>query len=1173
MRLTKLKLAGFKSFVDPTTVLVPGQLVGIVGPNGCGKSNIMDAVRWVLGESKATELRGESMQDVIFNGSGNRKPVSRASVELVFDNSLGRATGQWSQYEEVAVKRVLDRQGNSSYHLNNLQVRRRDVIDLFLGTGLGPRAYAIIGQGMISRIIEARPEDLRLFLEEAAGVTKYRERRKETSVRLEDARENLDRLEDIRNELEVQIGRLEAQAEVAARYQTLNNELGRQQALLWLVKRNAARLEREKLERELAATVLGLDEETARLRALEARLEGARSGHYAASDALHAAQSELYGANAEAARLEGELGHRRDTRRRVEARLAQLSEEESRWRAQGQQSGEEVARWQELAQEASLRVETAEARHRQLVQELQPTEQALASADGATQAMRRELGQIEQALRVEETHRANAARALESLAQRRARLEQEMAGLQAPDTGALEALRQSQADLEREASEQRRRLADAQAELPQAQARHKAAQEEEKAAGRRLTECSARREALAQLQAKVGRDAGLDAWRTRHGLDQLAPLWRSLKVASGWEVALEAVLRERLAALPVSPVQATALLGDPIQATLALALPATTGFSRGETAADSLLSRLHCDDESWRLILADWLSGVYCCEDLAPVLLRRAALADGEAWVNPAGQMVSRHALVFHAPDVRTHGVLERQEEIAALDVRLLEMETELAAARDRLKTVEQALGLGQENLARARREDQEGQQKLHRMELEVLRLAQARQRSEERRARFDLDREELAESQERESERIAQADSSLELLREQAAEWHDRLEMASDARREAEDRLRSARMAEQAAGREAQEARFARREGERHLEDLERSGQQATLQLERIGAERAEKETELEELATSALESALQGALEIRAGREKALSALRSALEEASALLRQQDEDRLRTEQGLGPLREGMGELRLKEQALRLAEEQCEERLAEIGADEAMLGSWLEAEGKPLRESRLNGEIRRLAEAIAGLGAVNLAALEEVAGARKRKSYLDEQSLDLNQAIATLEDAIRRMDRETRDQLQGTYDRVNGHFGNLFPQLFAGGEARLILTGDEILDAGIQVMARPPGKKNSTIHLLSGGEKALTAIALVFSLFQLNPAPFCLLDEVDAPLDDSNTERFCTMVRRMSEHTQFLFISHSKITMEMAQQLVGVTMQESGVSRIVEVDLEEALKLREEAA
>jgi chromosome segregation protein len=1173
MRLTKLKLAGFKSFVDPTTVLFPGQLVGIVGPNGCGKSNIMDAVRWVLGESKAGELRGESMQDVIFGGSGNRKPVSRASVELVFDNSLGRATGQWSQYAEIAVKRVLDRQGSSSYHLNNLQVRRRDVIDLFLGTGLGPRAYAIIGQGTISRIIEARPEELRMFLEEAAGVTKYRERRKETEGRLKDARENLDRLEDIRNELDIQIERLTGQAEVAARYQALNTDLTRQQALLWLVKRNAARFEREKLTGEVAATALKFEAETTLLRALEARLEEARGSHYAASDALHGAQSELYGANAEVARLEGELDHRRDTRRRLELRLAQLSEDQNRWQAQENQSGEELARWRALAEEAALRLEAAEEKHRELAQGLPTAEQVLAQADGAAQGLSRELGRIEQQMRVEETHRANGLRTLDHLGQRRARLEQERAAMQAPDTTALERLRQTQGELEREAASQARLLAECQAELPLAQARHKAGQEAERTLARRLTELSARRGALAQLQEKVGGVGGLDAWRMRHGLDKLVPLWRSLKVEAGWEAALEAVLRERLAALPVGQKEACDLLSDPAKATLTLALPGATPAVWAEPAENSLLARVACGDTAWRGVLGDWLAGVVCCEDLAPVLARREELAQGEIWINRAGQMASRHALDFHAPDARTHGVLERQQEIADLEAQLEGLEEELAGARERLKAADVAVNACQEKLVRARREGHEAGQSLHQVELEVLRLSQARQRFDESMARFDLEREEQAELRAREAERIGQAELALALMREQVAEFQDRLELAQEARRMADQRLRDVRAAEQSAARAVQEARYSQRECAGRLLDLERSGQQAASQLERIAAERAERQQEQEGLPTAELESALQLALEHRAGREKALAVLRSALEEATSNLRQLDEDRLRTEQGLSPLRDGVSDLRLKEQAARLAEEQCAERLAESGVDETSLNAWLESDGKPLRESRLNGEIKRLTEAIASLGAVNLAALAEVETARTRKTYLDEQSQDLNQAIATLEDAIRRIDRETREQLQDTYDRVNGHFGMLFPDLFGGGEARLILTGDEILDAGIQVMARPPGKKNTTIHLLSGGEKALTAIALVFSLFQMNPAPFCLLDEVDAPLDDSNTERFCAMVRRMSEHTQFLFISHSKITMEMAQQLVGVTMQESGVSRVVEVDMEEALKLREEEA
>ena len=516
--------------------------------------------------------------------------------------------------------------------------------------------------------------------------------------------------------------------------------------------------------------------------------------------------------------------------------------------------------------------------------------------------------------------------------------------------------------------------------------------------------------------------------------------------------------------------------------------------------------------------------------------------------------------------------MLERQEEIDALGARLADLEHDVAEAREGLRRAEAEVAACQEQLAQARRDTQDLQQKLHGTQLEVLRLAEARQRFEEKKARVDQDREDLAETEMVEGERLDQAEMESERLRERTQALRERLDVARDAQRRADLALREARGAEQVAAREVQEAGFAGRECAAKLDDIARARLLSAEQLERIAEEMESRREELLGLDEAGLQSGLQAALELRGAREKALATLRIAVDEAAEALRQLEQERLRTEQGLSPQRERINELRLKEQAAQLNEEQYAERLVENAADEEALAALAARLGGDIRESRLNGEISRANAAIADLGAVNLAALDELATARERKGFLDAQYDDLNQAISTLEDAIRRIDRETREQLQGTYDAVSRHFGILFPQLFGGGEARLVLTGDEILDAGIQVMAQPPGKKNSTIHLLSGGEKALTAIALVFSIFQLNPAPFCILDEVDAPLDDSNTERFCEMVKRMSHETQFLYISHNKITMEMANQLVGVTMQESGVSRVVEVDIEEALKLREEA-
>ncbi|MBL8503919.1 MAG: chromosome segregation protein SMC [Rhodocyclaceae bacterium] len=1172
MRLTKLKLAGFKTFVDPTSVLTPGQLVGVVGPNGCGKSNVIDAVRWVLGESKATALRGESMQDVIFNGSGQRKPVGRASVELHFDNSQGRASGQWSQYAEIAVKRVLDRDGESSYYINNLHVRRRDVIDLFMGTGLGPRAYAIIEQGMISRIIEAKPEELRFFLEEAAGVTKYKERRRETENRLADARENIARVEDIRNELGQQIEKLEGQAEVAKQYHGLHAQLTRRQNLLWLYKRNEAREQRERLARNVEQAAVKLEAETATLRDLEARVEAARTEHYSASDALHAAQNEMFAANAEVARLESELNHLRDLRQKVESRLAQLEGEDGHWRGQAETLDRDDTRWKELLENAAQRAQGAAARHAEAAARLPEAEGALKRAEEAAQALRRELAQAEQSLRVEEAHKSHAEKTLEGLGQRRARLEAERGQLAQPDEAALAMLQGRAADLNAQVESRRARETDFQQRLPEHEAQRREAAEAQSSAQKRLTEAQARRDALKQLQSRVQREGKLGEWLARHGLDAAAPIWSSLQVEPGWETALEAVLRERLGALAgIEASAAERVLADPPPATLALVFAgeAAAAETAGLDADTALRDKVRCSDPRWEPALNEWLAGVYVANDLGALAARRAGLPAGRLWVSQAGHLVSRHSFVLYAPEARTHGVIERQREIEQLETECAGLEDEARIAAATLASAESGLAEQRQRLAEAQREAQELQQSAHAVQVEAVKLGEAVQRYRTRLAQIEGDLAEVASAEETERRRRLLAEGETARLAGVAQEMRARLEAALEESRKREAGLREQRTVEQTLARELQESRFAERECSGKLEEIGRSREVAREQLARIESETAARRQERDAISEGGLEAKLQDALAARRSREAALATYRDALEGAAAELRQLEEARLKTEQGLNPLRDRIGDLRLKAQAAQLNEEQYVGRLAEANADETELAPELTRE---VKEPLLQGDIARLGAEIEALGPVNLAALDELNTSRERKGFLDSQSEDLIQAIDTLEDAIRRIDRETREQLQDTYNNVNRQFGILFPQLFGGGEARLILTGEEILDSGIQVMAQPPGKKNSSIHLLSGGEKALTAIALVFSLFQLNPAPFCMLDEVDAPLDDSNTERFCEMVKRMSAQTQFLFITHNKITMEMARQLVGVTMQEQGVSRVVEVDIEEALRMSDEA-
>ncbi len=1166
MRLTKLKLAGFKSFVDPTTVALPGQLVGVVGPNGCGKSNIMDAVRWVLGESKASELRGESMMDVIFNGSTNRKPVSRASVELIFDNSLGRAMGQWSQYAELSVKRMLTRQGQSDYFINNLKVRRKDITDLFLGTGLGPRAYAIIGQGMISRIIEAKPDDLRVFLEEAAGVTRYKERRKETQGRLEDTRENLLRVEDIREELGHQIERLESQAEVARRYHALNEQLTQRQQLLWLLRKREAEAERQRLALEVERATTELEAQSAALRETEARAEETREAHFAAGDALHNAQSEMYAANAEVARLEAEIRHRRESRSQLEARLVQLEGELAHWTATAEKLAEDRLKWEETQEIARLRVEEAEERLHQQMNIAPQVEEDHAQAQEELLRLRTRSSTGEQKLEVELTNKSHAQRALQAIAQRRERLREETFG-EAPDELELAEREEELAMLREELAGDQDHLQQLQQEMPQLEARRREAQGELQRIERELAAGQARQAALEQMQTRSQQSGKLPEWLRRHGLENAPPLWQTIHVEAGWEDAVEAVLRERLSAIACDdPGKLGEWLTDRPEARLSVVLGGAVGEMAGNPA--SLAARVRSDDPAVRAVLIDWLGQVRVAESLADGLAMRGELPLGAAIVTRGGDLLTQQSVTFFAPDQGEHGLLERQREIETLAGGIAQAEEQAEAVREQLVMFDEQVADKKEEMDEIRQYVTDRQQRVHVVQMEVLKLTQAIERYKEQKERIAEQLAELAEEEEGEREREMAADERIEEIRDGLGRIRVLVAGAQSRLDECERAVRAERERNADLDRALREAQFSLREADGKLQDVFAQQAMAQRELTRIEKDRALCAEQVQAAPADVMEEALQAALEARQAAEKVLAGKRDALEAATGALRALEEQRLKIEQGLEPLRVRIGELKLKEQAAALNTEQFAMQLVEAGADE---GALLLEIGQAKAPS-LQGEITRLNNAIAELGAVNLAALQELETAAERKGYLDMQAADLTEAMETLENAIRRIDRETRELLQNTFDTVNGHFGTLFPELFGGGRAELVMTGEEILDAGVQVIAQPPGKKNSTIHLLSGGEKALTAIALVFAMFQLNPAPFCLLDEVDAPLDDTNTERFCGMVKKMSGATQFLFISHNKIAMEMAEQLVGVTMQESGVSRVVEVDIEEALKMSDAA-
>ena len=1171
MRLNQIKLSGFKSFAEPTTFQLPGQLVGVVGPNGCGKSNIMDAVRWVLGESKASELRGESMQDVIFNGSGQRKPASRASVELVFDNTLARAGGQWNAFSEIAVKRVLTRDGSSSYYINNQPVRRRDVQDVFLGTGLGPRAYAIIGQGTISRIIESRPEELRMFLEEAAGVSKYKERRRETENRLKDTRENLTRVDDILRELNGNLEKLEKQAEVATRYRRLQDDGTLKLHQLWFLKASDAAGEEERVKAAAAEASNALEARLAELRHVEAELESVRQAHYAASDALHEKQGTLAEAALEVSRLEERIRYVVEGRQRAQARLAELQAQNTSWAERRDAAGVELEDIAEQIVGAEEQAETLVAQAEEQSLQLPALDDAVRAAQHASNQQRSAVAQVQQQIQVlaaDSRHIEEQARQLKG---RRERLAGERQGLQAPDMARLEALKTQEAAANEARDEADARLHELSEQVPALDAQRRAAQDTVNRESATQADIGARLDALRALQDKVQTEGKLKPWLERHGLAGLAGLWTQVHIEPGWESALEAALRERLNALPVGRLDSVrAFAADAPPARLAFYALPHGAVTNSHQTLPRLSDLLRLGDAGLKALLGDWLEGVYTAASIDDAMAARGQLTHGEVIMTRDGHAVSQHAVSFYAPDSEQAGMLARAQEIENLGRQqraqaLIADDSKTASVR-----LEAAYTDAAQRLLAARREAGAAQDQAHALHVELLRLSQQADAATQRREQLADELAELDAQLEALEERRGSGEARFEELDIELANTQQRHAELDDAVIAAERVLADAREQQRTLERQAQEAHFQARALAARRDELQRSIETAAAQIASNVQAGEQLELELGSFNDAAAQSGLQAALALKLEREQHLANARSEYDDLSAQLRRADEQRLSFEHSLEPLREKITKLQLELQAAQLGGAQYLDQLTAANVDSEALARGITEGGVKLWG--LQTEIDRIQKEIAALGAVNLAALDELSASSERKVFLDAQMADLGEAITTLEDAIHKIDLETRDLLGSTFNQVNEHFGRMFPSLFGGGNAKLVMTGDEILDAGVQVMAQPPGKKNSTIHLLSGGEKALTAIALVFAIFQLNPAPFCLLDEVDAPLDDANTERYRNLVSEMSKGTQFLFISHNKIAMEMAEQLIGVTMQEQGVSRIVAVDMEAAVNMAQAA-
>lgn len=1168
MRLKKIKLAGFKSFVEPTTVELPSNLVGVVGPNGCGKSNVIDAVRWVMGESSAKHLRGESMADVIFDGSSTRKPVGQASIELLFDNADGSLGGQYAGYSEISVKRQVNREGQSQYLLNGTRCRKRDITDVFLGTGLGPRSYSIIEQGMISRLIEAKPEELRVYLEEAAGISLYKERRRETERRMRDTRDNLERLDDLREEVSGQLEKLARQARTAERYKEYKAEERRLRAELVALRLRDLAAELAEGERALGERRNAVEAELGRQRAAERELADQRERHSELAEAVNAAQGRYYALGSDIARIDQQIQHERERQRKqAEDRDANRQALEE-VRATIEDDAAKLATADERLAELTPAIEELRELEDEAAEQVDAAQQAMDEWQSRWDAFNETASESARRVEVEQARIEDREQRQAEIAERRARLASEYERTD-PDAVAAEL-----ETLMAEASELAQRQEVLTEDLEQAQERLAEISEQEAALADALhdqrgaiQQDEARLTSLETLQADAlgtSDDGAAGEWLQQCGLADAEQLARQIRVTPAWEAAVEVVLADRLQALCVAPERLPSCdgLGMPPARTLVMADDGERMAAPIGEAATALVAHVTAPAP-----VAELLAGVYCAADGNDAERRTAALHAGECLVTPDGTLYGRGWLHIPGSGSEDDGLLGRERAMATLREQLTEAREEL----ERLDGQRQALAEQRVDAESARDRAQESREQV------AARLAEVRAQETSRRQRLA----ELRERRDQLAADISALDEEASESAEALAEARERLEeaqasvAADDERRQALQEEREQHQESLDAARETLHSHRDRRHDLALKEESVRSTRESLQeQLRRLREQEERLQQRDEQLRQSddqcsdpvpELETQRETLLQQRVGAEEELTTARDNVAGVEQRLRELEEQRQTAEQQVTSLRETLEQMQLRDQELRTRRQSHQEQLVELGFDLDTLQAELDADAT---EEAWQQRLDAITQRINRLGAINLAAIDEYEQLAERKGYLDQQHADLTEAMETLDSAIRRIDRETRERFRETFDRVNEGIRRMYPRLFGGGEAYLEMTSDDLLDTGVAIMARPPGKKVSTIHLLSGGEKALTAVALVFAIFELNPSPFCMLDEVDAPLDEANVGRFCELVQEMAERVQFILITHNKTTMEMVSHLMGVTMHEAGVSRLVSVDVDEAAEM-----
>ena len=1162
MRLKSIKLAGFKSFVDPTNVHFPSNLCAVVGPNGCGKSNIIDAVRWVMGESSAKNLRGESMTDVIFNGSGGRKPVGQASIELIFDNTDGTIVGEYAAYSEIGIKRKVTRDGQSNYYLNGSKCRRRDITDIFLGTGLGPRSYAIIEQGMISRLIEAKPDELRIYIEEAAGISKYKERRRDTEGRIRRTMENLERLTDIRDELGRQLGRLERQAKSAEKYAEYKKDERQISAELLALKWRGYDKSASEQKQVIGGFEVELEKIITQRSACDTSIEKLRTQFTDHSDAFNEVQARFYKIGGDVARIEQAIEHAQQRAQELHKDLEQTERNFTEAEEHLNTDRQKAAGWDAEFNELAPALEEASKAEAISSEALQAAELEMQNWQQAWDEFNQKSASPRQQAEVQQSRIQHLEQLLRRLTERQQALSTEASSFQASPAEEEMALTQDmlvEAETARESID-KQRTENAQ-EIETLRGQEKAAAAEHDQARSRQQTLKGRQASLEALQQAAMGDDAEKQWLAAKGLGNQPRLADSVVPADGWDIATETVLGSYLQAIAVDDIASSiGLLDDFKKGELLLIGKASASVASGSKG--QLLSDLVQGDSAQTL-----MANVYAVESLADALALQPTLSAVESVVTRDGIWLGSNWLRVARDKDATAGVLKRKHELEAISQETVELNEKVIELEDirlgneqRLRSLEATRQEIAGNVAQQQNSYAELRSKLSGFEVQI-------EQYKARKERAETELTEVQQQTESEQENLAKArvilQESIEKMEADTVQREELMKQRDICRSELDKVRQTARHDRD------RRQELAMREGSltTQLTSIREGIGRLETQVERLQERRQQLREAfiIKEDPTEGHKVELEAQLEARLLVETELGEARAAVESVEHQMREQEKHRDELELEVQAVRGKLEQQRISAQEISTLSRTIEEQIADKEAD---LPTLLESLADDAELVDWEEQLQLIGNRIQRLGPINLAAIDEYKIESERKDYLDQQNAELEEALTTLQNAIQKIDRETRTRFKETFDLVNGHLQALFPKLFGGGHAYLEMTGDDLLDTGVTLMARPPGKKNASIHLLSGGEKAMTAIAMVFAIFKLNPAPFCMLDEVDAPLDDANVGRYAAMVKEMSSEVQFIFITHNKISMEAANQLMGVTMHEPGVSRLVTVDVNQAAEL-----